>query len=266
MELTPIPNTPAILLKISKQNILIVTDLHIGIETAYREAGANIPSQTKKMIDRLYQLCADNNIDRLVLLGDIKHTVPQTSYQELEEIPELFYALEPIIDQVDIVPGNHDGNFEKYMPELENLKINIRPSEGFKIENIGLFHGHTWPNRSLMNCDHILMGHNHPNILFTDELGGKLYKPCWVRAKFKPEVTQEKYSDFNPSAELIVLPSFNQLGTGTSINVPKQRLLGPILKNGLADMDNARITLLDGTYLGKLKDLQDLDLSHQNSH
>jgi putative SbcD/Mre11-related phosphoesterase len=256
MKLHPIHNQSAISIKDSTHTILVVTDLHIGIETAYREAGANIPSQTKRLIDRLSEICVENKIDRLVLLGDIKHTVPQTSYQELEEIPELFYALEPVVDQVDIVLGNHDGNFKRYIPELENVSIQIRSSHGFTVNNVGLFHGHTWPNKTVMGCDHILMGHNHPNILFVDELGGRLFKPCWVRAKFNPEIVSERYPEFNQAAELIILPAFNHLGSGTSINNPGQKLLGPILKNGLADMDNAKIILLDGTYLGKLKDLQ----------
>lgn len=261
MDLNPIPNSPAILVKTDKQKILVVSDLHIGIETAYRNAGANIPSQTKRLIDRLSKICVENKIDRLVLLGDIKHTVPQTSYQELEEIPELFYALEPVIDRVDIVLGNHDGNFKRYIPKLDKMSIKIRSSHGFTINNVGLFHGHTWPNKTVLSCDYILMGHNHPNILFVDELGGRLFKPCWIRAKFNPEITSDRYPEFNQDAELIVLPAFNHLGTGTSINNPDQRLLGPILKNGLADMDNAKIILLDGTHLGKLKDLQALDLS-----
>jgi putative SbcD/Mre11-related phosphoesterase len=261
MNITPIPNEPAIKIKLENEIILIVADLHIGIETAYRDAGANIPSQTNKMIKRLYKICKENNIKHLILLGDIKHTVPQTSYQELEEIPKLFYKLELIIDKIDIVLGNHDGNFKRYVPKVKNMEIKIRQSQGFTLRKIGFFHGHTWPNNKLMNCDHILMGHNHPNILFKDELGGKLFKPCWVRASFYQDITKERYPNFDPSTQLILLPAFNNLGTGTSINNPKQKLLGPILKNKFVDMDNARITLLDGTYLGKLKDLQDLELT-----
>jgi putative SbcD/Mre11-related phosphoesterase len=258
MNITPIPNEPAILIKFRNEKILTVADLHIGIETSYRDAGANIPSQSKKMVNRLISLCEKENIKRLILLGDIKHKIPSTSFQELEEIPELFYKLSETVEHIDIVLGNHDGNFERFVPEISDIKINIHSSKGFLINVFGFFHGHTWPDKKLMKCDYILIGHNHPNIVFTDELGGRLYKQCWVRASFNTEITSRRYKDFNHEAELIILPAFNNLGTGTLINDANQKMLGPIIKNGLVDMDNARIILLNGTYLGKLKLLHNL--------
>ena len=261
MNITPIPNEPAIKIILKNENILTVADLHIGIETAYRDAGANIPSQSKKMIKRLTGLCKKENINRLILLGDIKHTVPTTSYQELEEIPDLFYNLLKIVDHIDVVLGNHDGNFERFVPAINDIQIEIHSSKGFVIDVFGFFHGHTWPNKTLMKCDHILMGHNHPNILFTDELGGRLYKQCWVRASFNSDVVSQRYEDFNRDGELIIMPAFNNLGTGTSINDPEQDLLGPIIKNEMINMADARIFLLDGTYLGKLMNLHNLAIS-----
>ena len=43
MKLEPIPNEPALLLK-TKKNVLILADLHIGIESELKAAGINIPS------------------------------------------------------------------------------------------------------------------------------------------------------------------------------------------------------------------------------
>ena len=263
MNFHPIPNEPALVINNNREKIMVVGDLHIGIETAYRDAGANIPSQTDKIIERLEKLCTKNKINRLVLLGDIKHTVPQTSWQELQEIPELFYRLEPILDKIDIVIGNHDGNFRKFVPELNDVEIEFQSSRGFKIANFGFFHGHTWPLKSILTCDYIFIGHNHPIILFTDELGGRVFKPCWVRGHFDPGPTSKRYPDYNPKAEIIIIPAFNNLGTGTAINHPDQELLGPILKNGLVDIGNSRIFLLDGTFLGKLQEL--IKLSRENN-
>jgi hypothetical protein len=40
------------------------------------------------------------------------------------------------------------------------------------------------------------------------------------------------------------------------LNDPSEKYLSPVLNNGLVDMDNATLYLLDGTNLGKLKDLR----------
>ena len=57
--------------------------------------------------------------------------------------------------------------------------------------------------------------------------------------------------------EIIIMPAFNNLLGGTPINVKitKDELLGPLLKNDFINMKMAEIYLLDGTYLGKLKNI-----------
>jgi metallophosphoesterase superfamily enzyme len=57
--------------------------------------------------------------------------------------------------------------------------------------------------------------------------------------------------------KVVIMPAFNNLLGGTPVNVKKasDELLGPLLKNKIIDMRNAEMYLLDGTYLGKLKDV-----------
>jgi metallophosphoesterase superfamily enzyme len=92
------------------------------------------------------------------------------------------------------------------------------------------------------------MGHIHPSILLTDTLGTKVNEKCWVRAEFKKKPVLERY----PSCprELIVMPAFNPLLTGTPVNRASNARLGPIFRNGLVDEGSLRIYLLDGTNLG----------------
>ena len=95
------------------------------------------------------------------------------------------------------------------------------------------------------------MGHTHPTLRILDPKGYIRYKPCWVRESFLKKKIQNRYGEVNP--HLIVVPSFNPLCGGIAVNV--DGLAGPLGK--LVDMDHATIYLLNGTNLGKVKDLQD---------
>jgi len=249
MKLEPIPGEPALLLK-TKTKVLIVADLHIGIESELREAGINIPSQTDKIAEHLALLCSDHDIDEVIIVGDVKHNVPLTSRQEHFEIPMVFERLKEVGVEVHIAPGNHDGNLRFILPEW----VNIHDPRGFATHGLGFFHGHTWPSKEVMKCKTVIMAHEHPHIQFIETLGERDSRPCWVRTRFVSEKTEEKYPGSSP--ELIILPTFNSLCGGNAVNDPSQKYLSPLVKNGLVDMDNANMYLLDGTNLGKLKDLR----------
>jgi metallophosphoesterase superfamily enzyme len=49
---------------------------------------------------------------------------------------------------------------------------------------------------------------------------------------------------------MIIVPAFNDLCGGLSLNEPQENEDGPVLT--MADLDRARIYLLDGTDLGNL--------------
>jgi hypothetical protein len=62
------------------------------------------------------------------------------------------------------------------------------------------------------------------------------------------------------------MPSFNDFLGGRPINETKPRkegqtqtMVGPVLRSETVDMDNAEIYLLDGTYLGTLNQLRNMN-------
>ncbi len=258
----PVHNEPAFILKKPRNgsgNVLIIADLHFGIEHSLELAGARLPSQTERITEHVLQLCSKLNISQLILLGDIKHTVPKTSRQEWRELPMVFSHLSAAVESIEIIPGNHDGNLKKLIPnEVKN--IHIHPISGTILHGIGLFHGHTWPSVEVLKTELVLMAHNHPNVLFVDKLGGRVSYSCWVRGYLDSEKTNTRFSELNmDNPEIIIMPAFNDIGSGTPINAPKPEFLGPMLKNRMVDLDNANVYLLDGTDLGKLKKLVDLN-------
>ncbi|MFQ5919592.1 MAG: hypothetical protein ACE5I4_06050, partial [Thermoplasmata archaeon] len=94
----------------------------------------------------------------------------------------------------------------------------------------------------------LLMGHNHPTLLFPDRLGPRTYERCWVRAPF---VADHPRYERRPK-ELVLVPAFNEFSGGTPMNETGRRHLGPILKSGMVGMERAQVYLLNGAYLGRL--------------
>src|SRR5659263_654990 len=110
MTATPILNEPALVVENSIK-VLVIADVHLGIEWELYHRGFSIPSHVEKRKKRMLEYIMSVKPDRIVLLGDIKHNVPPTTWQEKREVPDFlktFAAYAP----VDIVPGNHDGGIE----------------------------------------------------------------------------------------------------------------------------------------------------------
>jgi putative SbcD/Mre11-related phosphoesterase len=249
----PIPDYPALQINTNSETALIIADLHLGVEHSFIEAGVRIPNRTWKLQEKLIELLEKYNISRLIVLGDIKHTVPSTSWQETQELPEFFRGLMREVDQIDIVLGNHDTNLKNILPE----DIEFHDASGWKYNDMGLAHGHKWPDKDIVENEVIVLAHNHPTVVLVDELEVRHSYPCWVRGSPIKTKFTERYGDdlkVIPS-ELILIPSFLEFGSGTAVNSPDTKPLGPLLKNGLMDLPNSKVYLLDGSYLGLVKKL-----------
>ena len=244
MHIMPIPNEAALIVD---ERILVVADLHIGMEKELKEAGFILPSQTEKMTERLLHILDSAKAEKLIVLGDLKHNVPQTSRQEWDEIPMLVQAALEHVEDVEILPGNHDGGIRKVVPD----DVKVWSSRGTVIGDIGLFHGHAWPSKEVMESKTAIVAHEHPVVLFMDKLGMRTYKRCWVRSNFRRK--SGRYEKM--PKELVVMPTFNEFCGGTPINDPKSEFLGPVLSNEYLVLSKSKVHLLDGTYLGIRSDL-----------
>lgn len=231
-------------------NKVIISDLHIGIEHEFFTSGIKIESQTNNMKHRLEKIIKMTKSKEIIFLGDVKHKVPGISYQEIKEIPEFMnYFSEK--NKITIVMGNHD-------PGIENLGIknlNIQPTEGFVSDDIYLTHGHTWPNKKFLECRYLVMGHIQPQIEFKDKLGYTWHEPVWVKAKLDSTEVKKKYKKTGDT-NVIIMPAFNTLVGGHKLNRKNKgdkEHKTPLMK--MLKIKDADIFLLDGTFLGKLKDL-----------
>lgn len=279
----PVADQPALLLDRKGERVLVISDLHLGWEVTLAHQGIHVPSQVPRLLEKLRKIIAETNPKVLILLGDVKHAVSKVELEEWKYVPEFFDKLVEIIPEVEVVPGNHDGNLEPLTPR----SVKINKSNGMVVwEAVGLFHGHTWPAPQLLGCKYLIMGHLHPVVAFKDPLGFRITRQAWVKArsdgnklaegilrredaKFEGNASDEAKKKFGvvaTDAECIIMPSFNDYLGGQPINRSYQEgwtelykeYMGPVLRSGAVDFENGEAYLFDGTFLGKVQDLRRL--------
>jgi len=247
-----ITNFPALL--IDKQKTLVISELHIGVEYDLWKSGIKIPKQIEKFEEIIDYLLKLTKASTVVILGDIKHKVPGISIQELKDIPIFLEDLQSKIKKIVLVRGNHDTDLEGLVPQ----GVKTYSSRGCKVGRYGFFHGHAWPSEKLMECDYLFMGHVHPSIEFRDSFGFRSVLSVWLKGKLNQELVRKKYKIKKiGKLNVIVLPTFNSILGGAALNrIEKERHTGPLFVNKIFDLDNSKIYLLDGTYLGILKEFK----------
>lgn len=242
-----VPVIDHLVLEIEEFKAICVGDLHIGLESEYNAKGVHVPSQTNRMERELAHLSEGK--ERLIIVGDVKNKVPGSTRQEYRELPPFFRKMLHHYGTVDLVRGNHDTNIEEFLPE----GINVHPSTGFTLGDVGFAHGHTWPSPEVMSRKTLIIAHNHPSVALMDSLGNVSKEPCWVKFKMKDDAYQ-RYVEI--PEEVIMMPAFNRSLGGSPVNIDKSKLLGPLFSEGMADINNAEVYLPDGIYLGTIESLR----------
>lgn len=276
--ITPLIPHPAALIKTRKTTTLVIADLHIGWEIALSQKGIHVPTQTPKLLQKLKNLIFTHKPEKLLILGDVKHTIATAQTGEWHDIPNFFDQLKEQTKEICVIRGNHDGNLEPLLPE----NIKILPATGSIVGEVGLFHGHRWPSPALLKCKTLVMAHVHPIVAFRDPVGFRITRQVWVkmecngtrltetllqknRIKIEKSVegTLRKHYKIKPeTSQLFIIPSFNEFLGGRPLNKRKPsgtaRIVGPVIRSKAVNMENAEIYLLDGTFLGTLNQLRTL--------
>ncbi|MBP7034134.1 MAG: Calcineurin-like phosphoesterase [Euryarchaeota archaeon ADurb.Bin294] len=234
------PSGPGVLVE-EEQRILFLADIHMGIEHELQKYGFHIRTRGQDRIRRICDLVTEAQPDLMVILGDIKHRIPGTSYQEFFELGSLFSAIRKIIPFI-VTPGNHDPGIEEFLKPEE-----MRKKEGSLIGSIGILHGHTIPDPDLQG-HLILCGHHHPVVSLTDQVGVALKSPCFILGEIDEHIfTQDP--DEEGRTRLLMVPSCNEL-TGYGIEKTFRSPFSPLSRS--LHIESAEILLPDGTYAGDL--------------
>jgi len=271
-QIKPVQPYPALLLQNNHDRALVVSDLHIGWERLLSQRGIHVPSQTPKIKNTLLKLIKKSKPTQIIFLGDIKDAITKVEMQDWKDIPEFFEDIQTEVTDIQVVLGNHDGNLEPLLPE----NVKIIPPTGVSFGDVGLFHGHAWPAPELLECRSLITGHVHPTVAIRDPMGFRMTRQVLVKAPCDGEqlaksllnhlgakmssnlagVLEEQYKLKVNVSQLFIMPSFNQFLGGRPINERKRgkkktdAFIGPILRSGSVNIDDAEVYLLDGTFLG----------------
>ena len=208
-----------------KERTLIISDIHIGYEDSLTKNGFMIPKvHFKEFLKRLSNML--DNVETVVINGDLKHDfggISSTEYRESKELFDLLKGKKIILNE-----GNHD-------PVLKFLVKDIIIQDYYKVGDILICHGDKVISE---DCKVIIIGHEHAAVGLKEGIRIEKYK-CFLKGKFKGKI-------------LIVMPSSNLVVEGT--DVLRESRLSPYLQKSL---DNFEVFIIsDKVYdFGKLNGL-----------
>ena len=234
-----VPGKPALLIE-GQKKYLVVTDLHIGFESGFTSKEIFLGKNTtiNETIDELLEIIDSEKPDSVVLLGDVKSSIKSISKIEWNDVPLFFEKIKTKCDVI-LIPGNHDANIQRLVPE----DVSLISSSGMVEDNILFTHGHTMPSENFAHVKKIIMGHTHP-VFFQEEsiVNGQR---VWISIKAdKGQIFPSQSGEI----EIIIVPSFNKYFYATNKKKYKKSI-SPIIEK-LKKISSAKIVTLDGTIIG----------------
>ncbi|HMK45238.1 MAG TPA: metallophosphoesterase [Methanocella sp.] len=224
-----------------KSKICAVSDIHIGIEGALQAEGFGMPlNEEKELIQRFKTITRQFSPKTIILNGDILHEFGKLRKNTKKSFDRIITTLLSSTDKTILISGSHDQMLET---ALQNIDITSEPS--YTTDGIMFTHGDTIPNHANdKNIKLIVIGHEHP------ALDVELKKePCFLYGK---KTWKNK--------DILVLPAFNPLCSGSSINyMNSQDFLSPFIQQSDIDTYQPIIAIKDETLkfppLKKFKDI-----------
>lgn len=247
-----IPKEPALMFSGSGVTTLLVSDLHLGLEKEMAKKGFRLPPSSVKMMERIRNMADEYRMERIVVLGDVKHSVGKVEDIDWNVIPWFFGTLLDIFPEVEVVPGNHDGNLKTVLPP----RVVLHPSEGVVLGEgrgrVGAAHGHAWPSEAAVATGNLVIGHSHFTYEMTDRFGSRSRESVWLFARYdiaRMMVKAGYKSTRKGVGKLVVMPPFNRMVGGHPINTGRPFEFGPVLSSGAIALGESEIFLLDGTLM-----------------
>lgn len=201
----------------SELDILVISDLHLGLEKSMTFKGSYVPKfQLEDLKKDLKAAKQETEASKILLNGDLKHEFKYTRFSEKEEIEDFLEFLEINFDEIIVVKGNHDTFLEEVIKGDQ-----VKYTETYLESQVLFVHGHTAMSKlEVEEYETIVIGHEHPALALEDEIGITEKVDCFL------------YGETKSGKNLIVMPAFSKISGGSKVNnMPQSELLSPILRN-----------------------------------
>jgi len=192
-----------------EDKILVFGDLHLG-EICPRLDESLIKETIRKIETIFISLEKDKiKIEKIIILGDLKHEFSKISGFEWNEVIKLLDYLSNKISKENliIIKGNHDNLLRPILKKRE-----IRLKDYYIYKKILFLHG----NKKIKNfekifssCKFLVLGHLHPAITLFDKYKKEKYK-CFLNGIWKEKI-------------IYILPSFSTSFYGYNLSDIKEK-------------------------------------------
>jgi len=190
-----------------KERAFVIADLHLGYEAEARAEGAGVPSTQFKIIEkRIEAILKRYEPVRIVIAGDLKHSLGRNRRQEWDEVNGLLDRLDGRCETV-ILRGNHD-NFLGTILRRRKLEMH----DSLRIGHFAIAHGHAKARRPAKGW--LAIGHEHPSLRVRDELGARAGAPCFL---------------WSSAEKIVILPAFSPISFGRSVTGREAEPLSPMV-------------------------------------
>jgi len=221
------------ILFIQDERILVIADLHLGIEAIMSQDGTYLPhNQTQDLIELVSFYLKELKPDELILNGDVKHSFHEPTKIENRDVQKFLRAISPHVKKIAITKGNHDIFLSWAIKDMENVDF----YKNYYSKGKYFFtHGDKeLPKELPEETKYIIIGHEHPILEARINKLQKIRVPAFVVVPLKKK-----------NITLIVLPAFSAYSSGTAINPAfKDNLISPILRNDV-DLSECQLYALD---------------------
>jgi metallophosphoesterase superfamily enzyme len=239
-EIGIVRGTPALF--ISRGSILVIGDMHIGIEGRYAQAGIRFNGSSRRMSGLIVDMASALGARHIVFLGDVKDSIMYPPAPELKELEAFFRAVCDTGAQVHIAKGNHDGHIGELLDAMNLIQISI--GSEVMVSRYAFMHGNAMPSGSVMQSDAVFAAHGH----FAFSRLGRMEK-VFADLPVTKSAAEEHYGQIRKSIRLFLLPAFNSLIGGSAIGMETARRL-PMLRRRIFNLPKAALFGTRGRKLG----------------
>lgn len=194
---------------LTDENVLVVADMHLGVEATLEYQGLSIPRvQMKKIEEYMTRTIRRISPSKVIVAGDLKHNFSRNLVQEWDDILRFVKVLSGET-RLEVVKGNHDNYLGSILREY-----GIPLRNEVTISGTRILHGHsgTFDDRPT------IIGHIHPSLRLRDSIGASLKDRCFLYDKVR---------------RVLVLPALSLVAYGTDVvGQPSVDRMSPLLSEG----------------------------------